>query len=74
MATDVTTLSKARRRLDRLCDEVCERHEPVIITRKNGHHVVLMSLEDFRHFTGEQEPSSDELDNLYIDLEREQDA
>ncbi|GGY02256.1 hypothetical protein GCM10007160_32760 [Litchfieldella qijiaojingensis] len=74
MATDVTTISKARRNLERLCDDVCKRHEPLIITRKNGRHVVLLSLEDFRHFTGEQEPSSDNLDNLYIDLEREEDA
>ncbi|EPC00320.1 hypothetical protein L861_07430 [Litchfieldella anticariensis FP35 = DSM 16096] len=74
MATDVTTLSKARRNLEHLCDDVCKRHEPLIITRKNGRHVVLLSLEDYRHFTGEQEPTSKELDSLYTDLEREEDA
>ncbi len=33
-----------------------------------------MSLEDYHRLTGESTPSADHLDNLYIDLEREQDA
>ncbi|MFC3284058.1 type II toxin-antitoxin system Phd/YefM family antitoxin [Litchfieldella rifensis] len=74
MATDVTTLSKARQNLERLCDKVCDRREPVIIARKGGRHVVLMSLADYRYFTGEQEPSSEYLNSLHTDREREKDT
>ena len=48
MTTDVTTYTQARQNLKRVFDEVCESHEPTIITRKDGHHVVVMSLEDYR--------------------------
>ncbi len=74
MDLEVTTLAKARDKLKRLCDAVCERHRPIVITRKNGRHAVLMSLQDYHRLTGETTPSADHLDNLYIDLEREQDA
>lgn len=48
MTTDVTTYTQARQNLKRVFDEVCESHEPTIITRKDGRHIVVMSLEDYR--------------------------
>lgn len=48
MSTDVTTYTHARQNLKRVFDGVCENHEPTIITRKDGQHIVVMSLEDYR--------------------------
>lgn len=41
------TYSEARRDLKSVMDEVCGNHEPIIITRRKGESVVLLSLEDF---------------------------
>lgn len=39
--------AEARRDLARTMDRVCEDQEPVLITRKNGPPVVLLSLEGY---------------------------
>jgi antitoxin YefM len=39
--------SLARKTLVQAMEQVCDDHQPVIITRKGSRSVVLMSLEDF---------------------------
>ena len=41
------TFTNARQSLAKIMDGVCRDHDPVIVTRKNKHSVVIMSLEDF---------------------------
>ena len=41
------TYSNARAHLATTMDKVYDDHEPVVITRKSGKNVVLMSIEDF---------------------------
>ncbi|MEM1221700.1 MAG: type II toxin-antitoxin system prevent-host-death family antitoxin [Verrucomicrobiota bacterium] len=41
------TYSYARENLATTITEVCENHDPVIITKKGTDAVVMMSLEDF---------------------------
>ena len=43
----VLTFSEARAGLKQALDDVCRDHEPTVITRQRGEHVVLLSLEDF---------------------------
>jgi prevent-host-death family protein len=74
MTIDITSFAEAQENLGTLCDAVCERHEPAIIPRGGGRHVVLMSLEDYQRLTGKEEPTAEHLDGLYLDLEREEDA
>jgi len=45
---DSITYTTARANLARTMDQVCERHEPVIITRSGQDSVVVLSLEDFK--------------------------
>ena len=44
---DAITYSDARARLARTMEQVCDQHEPVIITRRRAGSVVLMSLADY---------------------------
>jgi prevent-host-death family protein len=44
---NVLTFSEARANLERAMDDVCRDHEPAVITRQCGEHVVLLSLDDF---------------------------
>jgi antitoxin YefM len=44
---DAISYSNAREHLADTMDNVCDNHEPIIITRRNARSVVLMSLEDF---------------------------
>jgi antitoxin YefM len=37
----------ARKKLKNLMDSACRDHEPVLVTRKRGENVVLMSQEDY---------------------------
>lgn len=39
--------TSARNNLAQTMKKVCEDHDPVIITRKNGEAVVMISLEDY---------------------------
>ena len=44
---NVMTFSEARACFNQALDSVCKDHEPTVITRQRGEHVVLMSLEDY---------------------------
>ena len=39
--------SELRRQLKSACDRVCDRREPLLIRRRSGGDVVLLSKEDF---------------------------
>jgi antitoxin YefM len=39
--------SELRKKLKTACDEVCDRHEPLLIKRRRGGDVVLIAKEDF---------------------------
>lgn len=41
------TYSEARQKLAATMAQVCDHHEPVIITRQKSPSVVMMSLEDY---------------------------
>ena len=41
------TYSKARHDLKTVMDEACSNHEPILITRRKGESVVVISLEDY---------------------------
>ncbi|WP_328591149.1 type II toxin-antitoxin system Phd/YefM family antitoxin [Cupriavidus agavae] len=41
------TFSEARASFKQALDAVCRDHEPTVITRQRGEHVVLISLEDY---------------------------
>ena len=41
------TYSEARHALKSVMDEACSNHEPILITRRKGANVVLLSLEDY---------------------------
>ena len=41
------TYSEARHDLKNVMDEACSNHEPILITRRKGESVVLISLEDY---------------------------
>ena len=44
---NVLTYSEVRASFKQVMDDVCVHHEPTIITRQRGEHVVMMSLEDY---------------------------
>ena len=41
------TYSEVRHDLKNVMDEACNNHEPILITRRKGESVVLLSLEDY---------------------------
>ncbi len=41
------TYTAARQNLAKTMEEVCQDHSPVIVTKKKGESVVIMSLEDY---------------------------
>jgi antitoxin YefM len=41
------TYSEARNDLKNIMDDACSNHEPILITRRKGESVVLVSLEDY---------------------------
>jgi antitoxin YefM len=45
---DSISYTKARAQLAKTMDDVCESHEPVIITRGGEESVVMISLEDYK--------------------------
>jgi len=45
---EAISYSKARANLAKTMEEVCEDHEPVIITNKDDKNVVMISLDDFK--------------------------
>ena len=44
---DAISYSELRQNLKTVLDSVCDRHEPVIITRRSGEKAVLLSYEDY---------------------------
>jgi antitoxin YefM len=44
---EAITYTEARNHLAAAIDRVTENHEPIIITRRGGQAVVMLSLEDF---------------------------
>ncbi len=46
----VTTYSDLRQNLASMLDGVENDHEPLLVTRSNGRHAVVMSLEDFNAY------------------------
>ncbi|MEN1832141.1 type II toxin-antitoxin system Phd/YefM family antitoxin [Pseudomonas lijiangensis] len=44
---NILTFSQARAGLKQAMDDVCRDHEPAVITRQRGDHVVMLSLADF---------------------------
>jgi antitoxin YefM len=44
---NILTFSQARASLKTVMDDVCKDHTPSVVTRVNGEHVVMLSLEDF---------------------------
>jgi antitoxin YefM len=45
---DSISYTKARAQLAKTMNDVCESHEPVIITRSGEESVVMLSLEDYK--------------------------
>lgn len=45
---DTTTYTNVRQNLASKMEQVCDDHNPLIITRKNKRPVVMLSLEDFQ--------------------------
>jgi len=45
------TYTSARNNLASTLKQVCDEHEPVIVTRKKGESVVILSLEDYESIT-----------------------
>jgi antitoxin YefM len=45
---DVVTYSRARQDLARLMDKVSDDRSPLLVTRRGGRSVVVLSLEDYR--------------------------
>ena len=44
---NILTFSEARAAFKQALDAVCKDHEPTVITRQRGEHVVMISLEDY---------------------------
>jgi antitoxin YefM len=44
---NILTFSEARAGFKQALDTVCRDHEPTVITRQRGEHVVMISLEDY---------------------------
>lgn len=45
---DAISYTKARANLSKTMETVCQNHEPVIITKKDEHSVVMISLADYQ--------------------------
>jgi antitoxin YefM len=48
---EAITYTDARQNLATKMSEVCDTHEPIIITRRNAEAVVMMSLRDYNSIT-----------------------
>ncbi len=44
---NVLTYSEARASFKQAMDSVCRDHDPTLITRQKGEHVVMLSLDDY---------------------------
>lgn len=50
MIMDVINATHLRKNLSKMLDQVHNDHSPVLITRQNGAHAVLISLEDYESY------------------------
>lgn len=44
---DHVTYSELRQNLATLMDKVCDDHAPLLVTRRNGRSVIMMSVDDY---------------------------
>lgn len=44
---NILTFSEARASFKTVMDNVCKDHDPTVITRVNGEHVVMLSMADY---------------------------
>ena len=44
---NILSFTEARSSFKAVMDTVCKDHEPTVITRVSGDHIVMLSLEDF---------------------------
>lgn len=44
---DAMSFSELRKNLKAACDKVCSEHEPLLIKRRNGEDVVILSRADY---------------------------
>jgi antitoxin YefM len=44
---NILTFSEARAGFKQALDAVCKDHEPTVVTRQRGEHVVMISLDDY---------------------------
>lgn len=44
---NILTFSEARSSFKTVMDNVCKDHDPTVITRVNGDHVVMLSMADY---------------------------
>lgn len=44
---DHVTYSQLRQNLASLMDKVCDDHAPLLVTRRNGRSVIMMSVDDY---------------------------
>ena len=44
---NILTFSEARSNFKTVMDNVCRDHDPTVITRVNGDHVVMLSMDDY---------------------------
>ncbi|WP_052075401.1 type II toxin-antitoxin system Phd/YefM family antitoxin [Pseudomonas lutea] len=47
----ILSFTQARAGLKQVMDDVCQDHEPVVITRQRGNPVVMLSLDDYNSMT-----------------------
>ena len=43
----VISVKSAQQKLETICEQVYQNHEPYILNRENHHNVVILSLDDF---------------------------
>lgn len=44
---NISTLSQVRANFKQVLDDISTDHEPLVISRQNGEHVVMLSLADY---------------------------
>lgn len=44
---NIVTFTELRKNLKQVMEQLLDQHEPVIITRPHGEHVIMLSLKDY---------------------------
>ncbi len=47
----VISATNAQQKLETICEQVYQNHEPYIVNRENHHNVVILSLDDYNSWT-----------------------